>query len=78
MYLENVVQLCQLHLSKLAPLALSFADDLLVIGLSRLGISLPGIAWIGPLLLTVTLLFWLTRLIHYGAKFYERQRSGNL
>lgn len=46
---------------KALPLALSFVDDILFLLLAKLGISLPGLAWLGPTLLIGTLLFNLTR-----------------
>ena len=54
---ETMLQL----IAKALPIALSFADDLLLFILVKLGVTIPGISWISPLLLTLSLLFYISR-----------------
>jgi hypothetical protein len=43
---------------KALPIALSFADDLLILVFSNLGLSLPGLNLLSPILLTCTIAYW--------------------
>lgn len=48
-------------MSRFWPVVLSFVDDALLLGLSRLGIVLPGMAWLPTVLLCATILYWSVR-----------------
>lgn len=64
--LETMLQLA----AKALPIALSFADDLFLFILVKLGVAIPGLSWISPLLLTITLLF-------YISQWVIKYRNGN-
>lgn len=66
--LETMLQLA----AKALPLALSFVDDLFLFILVKLGVAIPGLSWIGPLLLTATLLFYIGQWL---ITFRNRQSS---
>ncbi len=53
---------------KVLPIALNFVDDLFFIFLSKLGVTLPGLTWLGPTLFVCTLSF---TLIRWGMKRRE-------
>lgn len=48
--------------SQLLPFAFSFLDDALLLLLPRLGLHVPGLQWLSPVLLTGTVLYWIGRL----------------
>ncbi|HAA27999.1 MAG TPA: hypothetical protein DCE56_10485 [Cyanobacteria bacterium UBA8553] len=55
-------------LSQLLPFLLSFLDDALLLGLSRLGLQLPWLQWLNPILLGCTLMYWAVQILrdrHY-------------
>ena len=47
---------------KALPIALSFADDLLILVFSNLGVTLPGLELLSPILLACTIAYWSYRL----------------
>lgn len=58
---DGFLQLITQALAKAAPLALSFADDALLMVLAKLGITLPGMAWLPTVLLSITIAYWSVR-----------------
>ena len=54
---ETMLQLT----AKALPIALSFVDDLFLFILVKQGVTIPRISWISPLLLTLSLLFYISR-----------------
>ncbi|MBD2100682.1 hypothetical protein [Leptolyngbya sp. FACHB-261] len=56
-------------LLQLIPLALSFADDAVLLGLSRLGLPLLGLSWLSSALLGFTLVYWMVRLLKQILRF---------
>lgn len=53
---------------KVFPIALSFVDDALILVLSKIGVHLPGLQWLGTALLILTILYWTVRLIRFWLK----------
>lgn len=66
--LETMLQFA----AKALPIALSFVDDLFLFILVKLGVAIPGLSWISPLLLTVTLLFYISQWV---IKYRNRHAS---
>lgn len=60
--------------AKALPIALSFVDDLILFVLVKLGINIPGMSWISPLLLTLSLLLYLNR----GVMKYRNNSIGKV
>lgn len=58
-------------LQQSAMLLLSCLDDALIVSLSKLGVPLPGGQWLSSALLTITVLFWLYRIVCFCRR-YER------
>lgn len=54
-------------LRKGALLALSFLDDIIVVGLSQMGWSWVWLQWLSTLLLTLTVAYWLYCIVRYCA-----------
>ena len=55
-------------LSQLLPFLLSFLDDALLLGLSRIGLHFPWLEWLNPVILSCTLMYWAVQLLrnrHY-------------
>ncbi len=50
-------------LSQLLPFLLSFLDDALLLGLSRIGLHLPWLQWLNPVVLSCTLMYWAVQLL---------------
>ncbi|NEP17616.1 MAG: hypothetical protein F6J97_12035 [Leptolyngbya sp. SIO4C1] len=61
MQFDSIINLLQKGLL----LFVSFADDLLLVFLSRLGLSWPWLQWLSTLLLLATLVYWSIRLLLY-------------
>lgn len=49
-------------LSQLLPFMLSFTDDALVLGLSRLGLHIHWLQWFSWVILSCTILYWIMQL----------------
>ena len=49
-------------LSQLLPFLLSFSDDALVLGLSRLGLHIHWLQWFSSVILSCTILYWAMKL----------------
>lgn len=49
-------------ISQAIPFLFSFADDALLLGISRLGLHLNWLQWLSPLLMSFTVLYWTMRL----------------
>lgn len=69
---DSLLQLSAQVLSKVAPFALSFADDALLFVITKLGITLPGMAWLPSLLLTATIVYWTVRIAIF---LYSRYKA---
>jgi hypothetical protein len=52
-------------LSQLLPFLLSFLDDALLLLLSRLGLHLPWLEWLSPVMLGCMVTYWAIQLLHY-------------
>lgn len=50
----------------------SFLDEILLLGLNKMGINLPGLQWISVLLLWGAILYWSLRLARV---LYQRYRA---
>ena len=55
---------------KAAILLLSCIDDALMVMLSKLGVSLPGLQCLSTVLITITICFWLYRLLRFVHRRY--------
>lgn len=62
---SNFLQLFQTTCQKGFPILLSLLDDALLLGLSRIGISLPWLQWLSLILLSATLAYWAWRILHF-------------
>ena len=60
-HLKHLLESCLALTGKLLPLALSFIDDIALLILAKVGIQIPGLAWLGPVLLLSTTLFLVIR-----------------
>jgi len=58
-----------------ALLFLSCLDDVLIVSLSKLGVTLPGLPWLSTGLLTVTVLFWLYRIGRFLHRRYRLRQA---
>lgn len=58
--------------AKVAILLLSCVDDALIMALSKLGVSLPGLQCLSTVLVTLTVCFWLYRLLRFVQRRYRR------
>ncbi|NEQ42328.1 MAG: hypothetical protein F6K00_01710 [Leptolyngbya sp. SIOISBB] len=56
---------------KAAILLLSCVDDALIMALSKLGVSLPGLQCLSAVLVTLTVCFWLYRLLRFVHRRYR-------
>lgn len=56
--------LLHITVEKGLPVALSFLDDALLLLLSKIGIPLPGLDWLGWFLLACTILHWTVRFLY--------------
>ncbi|MBD2104818.1 hypothetical protein [Leptolyngbya sp. FACHB-261] len=56
-------------LEKVWPVALTFVDDLLMLVLSNLGLQVPGLQWLSPLLMAFTLGYWLSQFLRHHSWF---------
>jgi hypothetical protein len=54
-------------------LVLSFLDDALVLGLSRLGLHIPGLEWLYPVFISCGIVYGVVQLCRHWQRF--RQRS---
>ena len=72
---DGLLQLITQALAKAAPLALSFADDALLLVLTKLGITLPGMAWLPTLLLSATIVYWSVRVAIFLYAKYQTALS---
>jgi hypothetical protein len=50
---------------------LSLLDDVAIVGLSRMGIHIPGLNWVGPIVIIVMIIHWLEKIGHYLIKRYQ-------
>lgn len=65
---STLLDLLQAVTQKGLPLLLNFLDDALLLGLSRLGVSLPWLEWLGMILLLGTLTYWAFRVVRFLAR----------
>jgi len=72
---DGLLQLITQTLAKAAPLALSFADDALLLVLTKMGITLPGMAWLPTLLLSATIVYWSVRVAIFLYAKYQTALS---
>lgn len=70
----DLTALCQTALSKALPVALSFLDDLLILALSQVGLSLPWLQCLGAILLSLSLLYWAFQIVRFCYKRYTLHR----
>jgi hypothetical protein len=61
-------------LSQLLPFLLSFLDDALLLGLSRIGLHLHWLQWLNPVILICTIMYWVVQLL--GHRDYIQKRLG--
>jgi len=73
MQFDGLLQIIFQVASKAAPLALSFVDDALLIVLTKLGITLPGMAWLPTVLLISTTVYWSIRVSIFLYAKYQAQ-----
>jgi hypothetical protein len=50
--------------AKALPVAISFADEVLIFVFSNLGLTLPGLELVSPILLACTIAYWSYKLWH--------------
>jgi hypothetical protein len=67
----NLESLMHIFSNQVCPFAISFLDEILLFCLSHLGIELPGLQWLSPLLMTFTVLLWVMR----GLRFLVTSKS---
>lgn len=70
----NLESLMHIFSNQVCPFAISFLDEILLFCLSHLGIELPGLQWLSPLLMTFTVLLWVMR----GLRFLNASKSFKL
>jgi hypothetical protein len=56
---------------------LSLLDDAAIVGLSRLGINIPGLNWLGTIVCLAVIAHWMGKLGHYLIE-REQQRFSTL
>jgi hypothetical protein len=61
----TTLDLLQSVLQKGLPLLLNFLDDAILLGMTRMGVSLPWLQWLSWVLLIATLLYWTYRLYRF-------------
>lgn len=49
---------------------LSFLDDALLLGLTKIGVSLPWLQWLSMALLSITILYWTLRIARFLSQRY--------
>jgi hypothetical protein len=52
-------------LSQLLLFLLSFLDDALLLGLSRLGLNLPWLQWLNPIILSGMIMYWAVQILRH-------------
>lgn len=62
---RDLLTLLQTVIQNALPMALSLVDDVILAVLARLGLSLPWLQWVSLALMTVTIIYWSTRLIRF-------------
>ena len=60
---SDILSFIQTTVCKGLPLLLSFLDDALLLGLTRIGITLPWLQWLSIILLCATALYWSWRIL---------------
>ena len=68
---SDIFDLLPTVLQKGFPILLSFLDDILLLGLTQIGVNLPWMQWFGVLLLGITMLYWS---FHITCFLYQRCR----
>ncbi|RZM82246.1 hypothetical protein [Leptolyngbya iicbica] len=58
--------------AKIAMVLLSSIDDAVIITLSKLGIPVPGLQGLSTILMTITVCFWLYRLLRFVSRCDRR------
>ena len=66
---SDIFSLIQTTVCKGLPILLSFLDDALILGLTRIGITMPWLQWLSAVLLSATVLYWSWRFFHF---LYQR------
>jgi hypothetical protein len=68
---SSLTDTLQSIVEKAAIVLLSCIDDALIMTLSKLGISLPGLQFVSTVLITITVGFWLYRLLRFVSCHYR-------
>ena len=68
---SDIFNLLQTVLQKGFPFLFSFLDDALLLGLTKIGVSLPWLQWLGVILLSVTILYWSVRIARFLYQRYQ-------
>ena len=55
---NNLFNLLQTAVQKSLPILFGFLDDLLLLGMTKIGITLPWLQWFSIFLLSATILYW--------------------
>lgn len=63
----------QTALQKGVPFLFSFLDDALLLGLTKLGVSLPWLQGLSIILFSATLLYWSLQILRFVHKRYSLQ-----
>ncbi|MEM9008550.1 MAG: hypothetical protein AAGE59_34195 [Cyanobacteria bacterium P01_F01_bin.86] len=66
---SDTFSLFQTVLQKGFPVIFSFLDDALLLGLTKIGISVPWLQWLSLILLSATILYWTFRIARF---LYQR------
>ena len=72
---SSLTDTLQSIVEKAAIVLLSCIDDALIMTLSKLGISLPGLQFVSPVLITITVCVWLYRILRFVSRHYRLQLS---
>lgn len=67
----DILNLIKTGLQSGLSIAISFLDDALLLGLTRMGVNLPWLQWLSMILLTGTILYWTFRIARF---LYRRYR----
>jgi len=61
----NQNSLISTFLSQLLPFLFSLLDDVLLLGLSRIGVHIQSLQWLSSLILSCTIIYWAFQLLRY-------------
>ena len=70
---SDIFSLLQTVLQKGLPVLFSFVDDALLLGLTKIGVSLPWLQWLSVILLCLTILNWSYRIARFLYQRYQAE-----